>query len=128
MGGTVQSAPPELRGYVETYFTAMSNLLIEPLLVEKQVFSPSQGYAGSFDLIARKDGEVTLIDLKTGGSLYLDNALQLAGYVLADFVGEDQQGKQMYQAIADFYTRIAADHEGKHEETGALAALLKKKD
>ena len=36
--------------------------------------------------------------------------------------------KKMYQAIAEFYTRIAADHEGKHEETGALAAFLKKKD
>ena len=29
-------------------------------------------------------------------------------------------------AIAEFYTRIAADHEGKREETGALAAFLKK--
>ncbi len=32
------------------------------------------------------------------------------------------------RAIAAFYTRIAAGLEGKHEETGALAALLKKKD
>jgi len=46
---------------------------------------------------------------------------------IADFVGEDKQARQMYQAIADFYTRIAADHAGKHEETGALAAFLKKK-
>ena len=36
--------------------------------------------------------------------------------------------RRIYQAIAEFYTRIAADHEGKHEETGALAAFLKKKD
>jgi L-threonate 2-dehydrogenase len=46
---------------------------------------------------------------------------------IADFVGEDKQARQMYQAISEFYTRIAADHAGKREETGALAAFLKKK-
>jgi len=59
-----------------------------------------------------------------------DKAYRFVGEMeeIADFAGEDKQAKQMYQAIADFYTRIAADHEGKHEETGALAAFLKKKD
>lgn len=62
-----------------------------------------------------------------------DKAYRLYRFVgemqeIADFVGEDKQARQMYQAIADFYTRIAADHEGRHEETGALAAFLKKKD
>jgi len=59
-----------------------------------------------------------------------DKAYRFVGEMeeIADFVGADKQAKQMYQAIADFYTRIAADHEGKHEETGALAAFLKKKD
>ena len=58
-----------------------------------------------------------------------DKAYRFVGEMkeIADFVGEDKQAKQMYQAIADFYARIAADHEGKHEETGALAAFLKKK-
>jgi len=59
-----------------------------------------------------------------------DKAYRFVGEMeeIADFAGEDKQAKQMYQAIADFYTRIAADHEGKREETGALAAFLKKKD
>ena len=59
-----------------------------------------------------------------------DKAYRFVGEMeeIADFAGEDKQAKQMYRAIADFYTRIAADHEGKHEETGALAAFLKKKD
>ena len=58
-----------------------------------------------------------------------DKAYRFVGEMeeIADFVGADKQAQQMYQAIADFYTRIAADHEGKHEETGALAAFLKKK-
>ena len=58
-----------------------------------------------------------------------DKAYRFVGEMeeIADFAGADQQAQQMYQAIADFYTRIAADHEGKHEETGALTAFLKKK-
>ena len=57
-----------------------------------------------------------------------DKAYRFVGEMkeIADFVGEDKQAMQLYQAIADFYTRIAADHEGRHEETGALAAFLKK--
>jgi 3-hydroxyisobutyrate dehydrogenase-like beta-hydroxyacid dehydrogenase len=47
---------------------------------------------------------------------------------IADFVSEDPAARKMYQAIAEFYTRFAADFEGKQEETNALSALLKKKD
>jgi putative dehydrogenase len=58
-----------------------------------------------------------------------DKAYRFVGEMqeIADFVGGDKPARQMYQAIAEFYTRIAADHEGRHEETGALAAFLKKK-
>ena len=57
-----------------------------------------------------------------------DKAYRFVGEMeeIADFVGEDAPAQQMYEAIAEFYTRIAADHEGRKEETGALAAFLKK--
>ncbi len=47
---------------------------------------------------------------------------------IADFVGEDPAARKMFEAIAEFYTRLAADFEGKHEETDALSAILKKKE
>ena len=58
-----------------------------------------------------------------------DKAYRFVGEMeeIADFVGEDKPAQEMYKAIADFYTRIAADHEGKKEETGALAEFLKKR-
>jgi 3-hydroxyisobutyrate dehydrogenase-like beta-hydroxyacid dehydrogenase len=58
-----------------------------------------------------------------------DKAYRFVGEMeeIADFVGEDKQAQQMYHAIAEFYTRIAADQEGRKVETGALAAFLKKK-
>jgi putative dehydrogenase len=58
-----------------------------------------------------------------------DKAYRFDGEMMeiADFVGEDKQARQMYQAISEFYTRIATDHAGKRNETGALAAFLKQK-
>jgi 3-hydroxyisobutyrate dehydrogenase-like beta-hydroxyacid dehydrogenase len=46
---------------------------------------------------------------------------------IADYVGEDDAAREMFDAFADFYTRLAADFEGKHEETDALAEFLKPK-
>ena len=58
-----------------------------------------------------------------------DKAYRFVGEMeeIADFVGEDPQAKQMYLAFADFYRRMAADVEGKRQETDALAAFLKPK-
>jgi putative dehydrogenase len=46
---------------------------------------------------------------------------------IADYVGEDPSARQMFDAFADFYTRLAADFEGKQDETNALTAFLKPK-
>ena len=58
-----------------------------------------------------------------------DKAYRFVGEMeeIADFAGEDKSAEQMYHAIAEFYTRMAADREGKQVETGALAEFLKKK-
>ena len=47
---------------------------------------------------------------------------------IADFVGDDPAARKMYEAISEFYTRFAADFEGKQDETKALTEFLKKKD
>jgi 3-hydroxyisobutyrate dehydrogenase-like beta-hydroxyacid dehydrogenase len=46
---------------------------------------------------------------------------------IADYVGEDPSAQEMFDAFADFYTRLAADFEGKQEEVKALTAFLKPK-
>jgi 3-hydroxyisobutyrate dehydrogenase-like beta-hydroxyacid dehydrogenase len=43
---------------------------------------------------------------------------------IADYVGEDASAQEMFDAFADFYTRIATDFEGNQEETKALSAFL----
>jgi 3-hydroxyisobutyrate dehydrogenase-like beta-hydroxyacid dehydrogenase len=46
---------------------------------------------------------------------------------IADYVGEDISAQETFDAFADFYARIAADFEAKHEEVDALTAFLKPK-
>jgi L-threonate 2-dehydrogenase len=43
---------------------------------------------------------------------------------IADFVGEDEAARQMFEAYTKLYERIAKDFDGKKEETGALAKIL----
>ncbi len=46
---------------------------------------------------------------------------------IAEFVGEDPAAAAMFEAIAKFYERIAADEQGGKAETGALARFLAQK-
>ena len=46
---------------------------------------------------------------------------------ISDYVGEDVSAQEMFDAFADFYTRLAADYEGKQAEVEALTAFLKPK-
>jgi L-threonate 2-dehydrogenase len=46
---------------------------------------------------------------------------------ISDYVGEDVSAEEMFDAFADFYTRLAADYEGPQAEVGALTAFLKPK-
>ncbi|MFI6444702.1 PD-(D/E)XK nuclease family protein [Kitasatospora sp. NPDC050543] len=53
--------------------------------LEETVWSDTHGYAGSFDAIARIDGEVVILDWKTTRSgVHEDVALQLKAYAMAD--------------------------------------------
>lgn len=46
---------------------------------------------------------------------------------ISDYVGEDISAQEMFDAFADFYTRLAADHDGQQTEISALTAFLKPK-
>jgi 3-hydroxyisobutyrate dehydrogenase-like beta-hydroxyacid dehydrogenase len=46
---------------------------------------------------------------------------------IADFVGEDAAARQMFEAYAALYARLAADFAGQRDETNALAAFLERK-
>lgn len=56
---------------------------LEPLFVETTVYSVTHRYAGTMDLLARVNGVVTLVDWKSGKSIYPEAFLQSAAYQMA---------------------------------------------
>jgi hypothetical protein len=56
----------------------------EFLYLEETVWSDTHQYAGSFDAIARVDGEIVILDWKTSKAIYDSVALQLSAYRHAD--------------------------------------------
>jgi hypothetical protein len=57
------------------------------LAVEAMVCSPRYEYGGTADAFVEIDGEIWLLDYKTGSGVYADSALQLAGLARAQFIG-----------------------------------------
>jgi hypothetical protein len=55
----------------------------EWIAAEQKVYSRAYGYSGTFDLLARIDGELTVVDWKTSKRLYPEYLLQVAGYAAA---------------------------------------------
>ncbi|HEY3541047.1 MAG TPA: hypothetical protein VGK79_00765 [Gaiellaceae bacterium] len=83
--GAEVDVPDELAGHVESYVDFLDTFEPEPILVEAVVASRKWRYCGTLDLVARIDGHVWLLDVKTTRSgIFPDVALQIAGYRWAD--------------------------------------------
>jgi hypothetical protein len=72
---------------------------LRPLEVEAYLIHETLGYGGTLDLIAELDGEIWLLDWKTGksvawpdGRVYSDHRLQLAAYANAEFIARPVDG------------------------------------
>jgi hypothetical protein len=76
----------DLEPYRRHFAAWLEEVQPELLYAEDTVWSDTHGYAGSFDLIAKVDGAVTILDYKTSKAVYPDVALQLAAYAHADKV------------------------------------------
>ena len=54
---------------------------LTPVYIEQVVYSHAHKYAGTLDLVARReDGQLVVVDLKTSKSLYPEHFLQVVGY------------------------------------------------
>lgn len=83
---TAEEIRPKLRQYLAWLEDSGADILLK----ERQVFNLTEGYAGSFDILARfSDGSVWIIDIKTGSGTYSDHVLQQVAYKHAEFVGQD---------------------------------------
>jgi hypothetical protein len=74
----------DVKPHVQYFKEFLDEVQPEFLHLEETVWSDSHLYAGSFDAIARVDGEVVVLDWKTSKAVYDSVALQLSAYRYAD--------------------------------------------
>ena len=112
-GRLVEDVDPELRPRLRQYLSWLETSGAELLAAEFQVFNLAVGYAGTVDLICRlRDGSVWIVDLKTGKGVYSDHALQLVGYAMAEFVGQDDIVDEPLTELLGQVSGIAVLHLG----------------
>lgn len=89
---------------------------VEILGSEFQCWNLTVGYAGTADLLVRfPNGQVWLIDLKTGKGVYSEHALQLIAYRQSEFVGQDDTVDErltalLHAAVGMAVLHLADDH------------------
>lgn len=74
----------DVRPHVRWFSEFLEQVQPEFLHLEETVWSDEHQYAGSFDAIARVDGELVVLDWKTSKSVYDSVALQLSAYRYAN--------------------------------------------
>lgn len=94
--GTVPEVEPHIAPYVEQYRLFLEAHQPEFLMAEAPVYNLTHGYAGTLDAVARIDGKVVVVDMKTtahgpdSGKTrppFPEVALQLTLYRRAELVG-----------------------------------------
>lgn len=74
---------PLVRPSVDAFTAFLRNNHVEPLLIEERVMHRRHRYAGTVDMVARVNGVVGVLDIKTGRRIYRDYGLQTAAYMAA---------------------------------------------
>ena len=77
---------PDLQFYVDHFHAWADKFQPEFLFNEETIWSDTHRYAGSFDFIAKIEGEIVVGDFKTTKSTYPEVALQLSAYAHADHI------------------------------------------
>lgn len=67
--------------------------------VEVTVWSDHQRYAGTLDIWGEKDGELWILDWKTGSGAYVEHALQVASYKRAEYAQIDGRRRPWGESV-----------------------------
>lgn len=86
-GKTVREPSEDEKPYMDAFHKFVKKY--NPVFLENEatVYSTTHGYAGTMDAMLEIDGNVYVVDTKTGKSVWPEAALQLAAYRHADFIG-----------------------------------------
>lgn len=73
---------PTLRGVLNDFIEWHNRVRPEVIYAERMMCSPTHKLAGTPDLICRVDGELTIMDWKTGSGIYPEMFMQMAAYAM----------------------------------------------
>lgn len=76
----LEGVPEALQGFTKAFYRAMEEIHIDFLEREKTVFSKKHKVAGTLDILAKVDGRVYVLDIKTGKDIYQEAFLQTSAY------------------------------------------------
>lgn len=77
-----ESLSGEVAGYLEGWRRFRRETGFAPTLIERKVYHPVMGFAGTLDREGDFGGQITIIDLKSGAK-HRVHGVQIAGYALA---------------------------------------------
>jgi hypothetical protein len=80
-------------GFITQFFGFLSEMNPEYIESEGTVWNHRHEYAGTFDAIAMINGEVTLIDIKTGRGVYPEYGMQLAALSHGECMVDEHGGE-----------------------------------
>lgn len=110
-GARLEDLLPELRPRVRQARSWLATSGAEIVGSEFQVFNLTEGYAGTVDALVRfPNGQLWLVDYKTGKGIYSDHALQVVAYVQAELVGSDDVVDEELSSLLGQVTGTAVLH------------------
>ena len=110
VNGEEVDVPEHLAAHVQGYVDWLDTTDLVPILTERPVASRQWQYAGTFDLIARMDGKVWLLDVKTSSDVYGSTALQLTAYGNAEFYLDQDNTEQPLPAVERYGVLHVTDY------------------
>jgi hypothetical protein len=82
-GREPEALEPEAQNAFNEWLQWRESVNFKPVLLEQQVYSLRHGYAGTMDVYAEVNGEMSVIDWKSGKAIYREAYLQNAAYAEA---------------------------------------------
>jgi len=75
--------PDLIKPAVNAFLDLQRQIEITPIKIEERVVSKKHRYAGTLDVLAKVDGKLCIVDIKTSNSIYRDYNIQTSAYVQA---------------------------------------------
>lgn len=87
-GSSMIHVTKSTEGFMTQFYGFLADVNPEYLESEATCWNRTYGYAGTLDFVAKIDGEVVLVDIKTSPRCYPEHGLQLAALSHCEFVIE----------------------------------------